>query len=236
MDLSIVIPVYNEEKKISTDLEAALKFFEEQKFEGEIIVVDDGSLDETVRIVQKYVHNYPSAIKLISYQPNKGKGYAVRSGVQNAKGEIIMFADSGNCVPFSESLKGFEILKKDADIAHGSRFLYNSIIVIQRKWYRSLYSFLFRKFINLYAQIPQKLTDTQCGFKMYKHNVAHKLFSQCKTDGFMFDIEIILRAFQLGYSIQEFPIEWTVDHDSRVNLKRTLFRILQELAKIKKQL
>lgn len=237
MDLSIVIPVLNEEKKIAQDIHSALDFFERQKLQGEVIVVDDGSVDETAVIARRLSTDFSEEIKLISYQPNKGKGYAVKKGIHEATGEFILFADSGSCVPFDDALKGMNLLKQyRADVAHGSRFLPDSKIVIPRKWYRTLFSLLFRKFVTLYSRIPGELTDTQCGFKMYKKEVAHRLYNDCQTEGFMFDIEIILRAKKQGYTIKEFPIEWKTDYDSRIQLSKTFFRMFKELKDIKKRL
>lgn len=233
MDLSIVIPVFNEEQKIAQDIHFALNFFERQKLQGEVVVVDDGSSDNTATIVQGFADDFPGKMKLISYHPNKGKGFAVKEGILEATGELILFADSGSCVPFDDALKGTHLITNESfDIAHGSRFLSKSKIVIPRKWYRSLFSFLFRKFISIYSRIPGRLTDTQCGFKLYKKEVAHKLYKKCKTRGFMFDIEIILLARKYGFTICEFPIEWTTDYDSRIQLSKTFFRMIRELTEI----
>ena len=237
MDLSIVIPVLNEEKKIAQDILLALDFFEQQNIQGEVIVVDDGSSDHTASVVNKYEEDFPEKIKLISYCPNQGKGYAVKKGILEARGRFILFADSGSCVPFTDALKGIDLIKnQNVDIAHGSRHLPESKIIIPRKWHRSLFSFLFRKFISLYSRLPKSLTDTQCGFKVYKKEVAHPLYQQCQTKGFMFDIEIILLAKKEGYIIQEFPIKWTTDYDSRIQLSKTFFRMIRELRDIKQRL
>lgn len=237
MDLSIVIPVLNEEKKVAQDILFALHFLKQQKLQGEIIVVDDGSIDNTADVICRFTADFPGKIRLISYHPNKGKGYAVKKGILDAKGEFILFADSGSCVPFDNALKGIDLIKKNnADLAHGSRFLPESKIIIPRKRHRSLFSFLFRKFVSIYSQLPGGLSDTQCGFKLYKKQVAHQLYSACQTRGFMFDIEIILLAQKYGYTIREFPIEWTTDYDSRIQLSKTFFRMIKELKDIKKHL
>lgn len=237
MDLSIVIPVLNEEKKIAQDIYSALDFFEQQKLQGEVIVADDGSSDKTAGVVRQFSNDFPEKVNLISYRPNKGKGHAVKKGILAASGDIILFADSGTCVPYPDALRGIDLINnKTTDIAHGSRLLPESVIVVPRKWHRRIFSFLFRKFISIYSQLPKGLTDTQCGFKMYKKEVARNLYRKCETEGFMFDIEIILLAKKQGYTIKEFPIEWTTDYDSRIQLSKTFLRMFKELKNIKKRL
>lgn len=237
MDLSIVIPVYNEGRKIAFDLDVAIQFLEEQKLSGEIIVVDDGSTDNSADVVKDYSVKHPGIICLINYHPNKGKGYAVKAGILKACGKIILFIDSGNCIPYSELIKGLESIGNNyTDIAHGSRHLKESEILIRPKFYRTVFSFLFLKFIRFYMNVPEHLTDTQCGLKMYRKDVAHVLFKQCQTDGFLFDIEVILLAGHNGYRIKEFPIKWTSDRDSRLKILTAFFRSIKEIKSIKRHI
>lgn len=236
MDLSVVIPIYNEQSKIGNDIDAALAFFIKQQLQGEIIVVNDGSEDQSIEVVQKKVDDHPKEVQLISYHPNRGKGFALKKGILAASGNLIMFADSGNCVPLADARKGFELINSnEADIAHGSRHLSQSVIVFPRKWYRILFSYLFRKIIKKHFSIPREFTDTQCGFKVYKKEMAYQLYDQLQTEGFMFDIEIILLAQQYGYQIKEFPITWRTDYDSRIQISKNLTKIVQELRVIKKR-
>jgi len=237
MDLSIVIPALNESKKIARDIEMAAMFLEGNNFEGEIIVVDDGSTDGTCEVA-KSVKVPPSiTLKVIRYQQNRGKGYAVRTGIKETSGEYVMFADSGCCVPYGNALQGLEMLKDGTcDIAHGSRKLIESDIQQDQPWRRRISSRLFKWLINKLLQIPRGLTDTQCGFKIYKGDVARQLYDQCISDGFMFDIEIILRAQKRGYRIEEFPIEWVCDPDSRLSLSRVPWPVISELRAIKRAL
>jgi len=237
MDISIVIPALNESTKIAFDVEMAAAFLEGNNFQGEIIVIDDGSTDGTSKVA-KSVKVPPSiTLKVIRNEQHCGKGYAVRAGIKETSGEYVMFADSGYCVPYGNVLLGLEMLKDGScDIAHGSRKLIESDIQQGQPWRRQISSRLFKWLIKKLLQIPADLTDTQCGFKIYKGDVARELYSQCISDGFMFDIEIILRAQKQGYRIKEFPIEWTCDIDSRLKLMRTPWPVISELRAIKRAL
>lgn len=229
-DLSIVIPAYNEEKKIVKDIEAVYKFFNENSFNGELVIVDDGSSDDTKKIVQSQIKNYPN-LKLVDYGENKGKGYALRKGMVEAQGKYILFADSGLCVPFKCALQGIELLKDGSDIAIGSRRGKNneSTIVIQQPLYRRAGSKVFYFLIKAINLIPKGIYDTQCGFKLFKKEAAHKIYSECFTDGFMIDIESLRRAVKLNYKVTPFSIEWSNDPDTRYN---PLFGSFQNLLQI----
>ncbi|MFC1543284.1 glycosyltransferase [Candidatus Neomarinimicrobiota bacterium] len=237
MDLSIVIPAFEESGKIARDIEAAAAFIEGENLTGEIIVVDDGSQDNTTAAAE--ATNVPVGVHLnvIRYDTNRGKGYAIRTGMAASQGDYVMFADSGNCVPYENTLRGLEILKSGScELAHGSRKLAESNIHQAQAWHRRILSRIFHRLMIWILKVPAELTDTQGGFKLYLGNVARKLYGACVTDGFMFDIEIILRAKRTGYRIREFPIEWTSDLDSRLALKRNAAPILAEILALKRTL
>jgi len=237
MDLSIVIPALNESTKIARDVEMAAEFLDGNNFQGEIIVVDDGSADNTAQVAESVKVPPGMRLSVIRYQQHRGKGYAVRTGIKQTSGEYVMFADSGYCVPYGNALQGLEMLRDETcDIAHGSRKLKMSDIRRDQPWRRRISSRLFKWFIHKLLQMPPSLTDTQCGFKIYKGKVARQLYSQCISDGFMFDVEIILRAQKQGYKIREFPIEWVCDLDSRLRLSRTPWPVIWELRAIKRAL
>ena len=237
MKLSIVIPAFNESGKIGRDVESACEFLQKNGFDGEIIVADDGSNDTTADAAQKASDKCGNqvGIRIIRNQQHHGKGYAVRSGIMQSTGDYVMFADSGSCVPLDNILRGLELLKSGkCDIAHGSRRLAGTHLIKDQGVYRHICSTIFHWFVIRIMKIPVELTDTQCGFKIYRGDVARLLYGQCITDGFMFDIEIILRAISRHYRIAEFPIDWSCDLDSRLSPTRSFGRIFSELLKIKK--
>jgi glycosyltransferase involved in cell wall biosynthesis len=235
MQLSIVIPVYEEVTKIQMDILAAAAFLVKNKIAGEIIVVDDGSHDETTSVAQNTQINASILFKVIHYDQHRGKGHAIKTGITCSRGNFVLFIDSGSCIPYHNILLGLNLLLENrCDIAHASRTLPESQIVRPHLQSRRLSSWLFRKFITLVMGIPSYLTDTQCGLKIYNGNIGRELYQACMTDGFMFDIEIILRAVKRGYRIQEFPIEWTADLDSRLLLSRMPGRVIAELYQIRK--
>ena len=239
MDLSIVIPAFEESNKIARDIEAATAFLKDNHFTGQIIVVDDGSKDNTAEVVNNAVRSSPPGIelKVERYSHHRGKGYAVRKGIEQTSGEYVMFADSGCCVPYEDTLRGLELIKSGAcDIAHGSRKMRGCHIEKAQSLYRRICSKMFHWFVIHDMKIPAEFTDTQCGFKIYRGDVARHLYGECITDGFTFDIEIIMRAQKEGYHIKEFPIDWTCDPDSRLSPTRSSWRVLSELLKIRRVL
>ncbi|MHC4397041.1 MAG: glycosyltransferase [Planctomycetota bacterium] len=237
MDISIVIPAFNESKKIAGDIQAASVFLENNNLTGEIIVVDDDSEDNTAEVAKNVEVSPRTSLKVEHYTPHRGKGYAVRTGIKATCGKYVVFADSGCCVPYENVLPGLELIKSgQCDIAHGSRRMGGCRIQKKQSLYRGICSAMFRRFVICNMKIPAEFTDTQCGFKIYNGNIARQLYSECITDGFTFDIEIIMRAQKEGYRIKEFPIEWTCDRDSRVSAARSLRQVLSELKTIKRAL
>jgi dolichyl-phosphate beta-glucosyltransferase len=237
MDLSIVIPAFREGHKIRHDVEAAAAFLVNQGLRGEIIVVDDGSPDDT-RTVAAAVELPPGVERqILHYVPNRGKGYAVRTGVSASRGDFVLFADAGLCIPFSSTLTGIDLIRSGrCEIAHGSRKLPESLHLRRQRLSRRILSWGFRKVVGLFMGVPRELTDTQCGFKVYRGDVARKLYGQCLCDGFMFDMEILLRALKAGYRVCEFPVEWRCDLDTRLSPSRSAGRTFMELRTIKRTL
>ncbi|MFW6129193.1 MAG: glycosyltransferase [Candidatus Aminicenantaceae bacterium] len=235
MDISIVIPAYNESKKIGIDIKAAAQFIKNNKLDGEIIVVDDGSQDSTAPVARSTPISSSVKLKVLRFEKNLGKGMAVKTGIINSSGDVVLFADSGVCVPFSSSLAIInKINSGEFDIALGSRKLKESKIIRNRSWKRRLLSWLFRTVAILFLGMPRNISDSQCGFKLYKGNTARKLFQKMKTTGYLFELEILLRALKSGYRIKEFPVEWTCDLDTRLHPGREAFSLFREFFKVRK--
>jgi dolichyl-phosphate beta-glucosyltransferase len=237
MDLSIVIPAFEESKKIARDVAEAAGFLQAHDLTGQIIIVDDGSKDNTAETAKNATLSDNTQLDVIRYEKHRGKGYAVRTGIKQSSGDYVMFADSGSCVPYEDTLRGLELLRSDAcDIAHGSRKMQGCHIEKTQSLYRRACSAIFHWFVIHDMRIPAEFTDTQCGFKMYKGDVARHLYGEAITDGFTFDIEIIMRAQKEGYRIREFPIDWTCDRDSRLSPTRSSWQVLSELLRIRQML
>ncbi len=233
--LSIVIPVLNERDKIRDDIKAATDFLQMHNIRGEIIIVDDGSTDDTVLQARSMLPYKDAAVLILEMGENRGKGFAIRQGVAASAGKMILFADSGHCVPFAAALPGMDMISRgERQIVIASRKLAQSVIVIPQSLQRRISSWLFRIFTVVFMRVPTEIKDTQCGFKLFEGDIARDLFAKCRSDGFMLDIELILRARKRGLRIEEVPVQWTCDRDSRLSVHRILPNVLRELWAIKK--
>lgn len=234
MDISIIIPAFNEEKKIGFDVEVAAAFIDEEAVLGEVIVVDDGSTDRTAEEAQNAT--VPSAVKrnIIRLDKNRGKGYAVKTGILASKGDVVLFADSGTCVPYPNALSQIEKIRGgELDIAMASRRLKDTKIHLNRSLKRRLLSSFFRLVARIITGVPNRFSDTQCGFKIYRGEIARELFGKCKTTGFLFELEVLLRALKRGYRIEEFPVEWTCDLDTRLRPGSDATKVLKEMFQVR---
>ena len=167
---------------------------------------------------------------------NYGKGRAVRTGVLKSRGDYVLFADSGVCVPFADVLSGLDMIRSGhCQIAHGSRKLSGCHILRPQSVYRKICSRLFHWFLIHDIKLLGNLTDTQCGFKVYSGPVARELYAESRIDRFMFDIEIILLALARGYAIREFAVDWTCDPDSRLKPAKEAFDVFRDVIKLKRQ-
>ena len=231
-DLSIVIPAYAESAKIEADIRAAHAFVREERISAEVIVVDDGSPDDTAERARQLRSEFGD-LRVLSYTPNRGKGHALRYGMCRTRGRNVLFADAGLCVPYSIAKIALAMLDmRMCDIAHGSRRMRGSVKRAQ-PLYRQIGSRVFGVLIHTVMGIPLYISDTQCGFKAYRGDVARDLYAQTFTDGFMFDTEIIMRALADRYTILEFPVVWHNDADTRFNPRTGSVRILRELLAIR---
>ena len=231
--LSIVIPAFNEEKKIHDDLTQIYDYFSKQDYIFEVIVVDDGSRDKTCELAKSFETRFQN-LKCIHYAQNRGKGYALKEGILQAKGEFVLFADAGTCVPFQEVEKGLSLLLDGYDAAFGSRALAGSLVIRSQPLYRRLGAWMFGLVIRWFMGIDW-IKDTQCGFKIFRLQAAKKIFKKNRINGFMFDVETIWNARKMGFRTVEFPVIWKNDPDTKFNPLTGSVRNLIELVKIKWQ-
>ncbi len=233
MDLTIVIPALNERQKIVRDITAAAAFLRTSKLRGEIIVVADGSTDDTIAVAEALRGDVPE-LTILPYTARRGKGAAISRGVAAAEGIVTLFADAGLCVPYEDSALGLSMIRSGSvDIAHGNRGLPDTVIVKPQPLFRRLGSKYFRMFIHAIMGIPRDIRDTQCGFKLYRTDVAKELYADLFTPGFMFDIEIILRALRRNYRIGNFAVHWSNDEDTRYDPVRGTIENLWALVVIR---
>jgi len=226
MNLSIVIPCFNEEKRITQTLSKISSYLKNKGINYEIILVDDGSKDKTLSCVEGFDN-----IIILKNERNRGKGYSVRRGVLEAKGEYILFSDADLSTPIEE-LERFLKEIGENDIVIGSRASAESKIIIHQPWWREKMGKVFNILINLF--IINGFKDTQCGFKLFRKEPAKKIFSLSKINGFAFDVEVILIAKRLGYRIKDLPVTWINSRESKVNPIIAPIKMIIELIKIKR--
>lgn len=231
-DLSIIIPAYNEEKKIEKDIREAFSYCKKAKLKAEVIVSTDGVTDKTNNIVEKLQKEFRE-LKLLAEEGKIGKGTAIKKGVKIATGKYIMFADAGLCVPYKFIKDGIGKIEEGYDCALASRVSRKSIITKPQPLYRKTGSMIFGFLVRNMIGIPRDIKDTQCGFKMYKKAVARKLFTDLHTERFMFDIELILRAKKEKYKMVQFPVQWSNDADTKFNPVTGSLTNIKDLLKIK---
>jgi len=230
MYLSLIIPAYNEEKRLSNTLFEIDKYLREQNYDYEIIVVNDGSKDKTTEIVKNLIPKIKN-LRLIDNKINRGKGYVVKQGMLEAKGEYRIFTDADNSTPIDQIEKMWSGFKKGYDIVIGSRDIKGAVIANPQSWIRRRLGDAF----NLLVQIILGLWgiwDTQCGFKGFTKEAAKNIFEKCKVSHFAFDPEILVLGKKLGYKIKEIPIVWINAPDSKVKVK-SIIKMAIDLLKIR---
>lgn len=232
-DLSIIIPAYNEEERIQPTLESYSKELEKMRLNYELLVIDDGSTDGTVALVELLKETIPH-LRLLVCPQNKGKGAAVKEGMLHAVGAIRVMVDADGSIQASELPKLLSpILEGQVDISIGSRYVEGAIISIPQPWFRKKWS----RFANVVIQkiLLPGIVDTQCGFKAFRDSVAETVFEYTATSGWSFDLEALAFAQLQGFQIQEVPICWADDARSKGHIKQ-LPRTIAELFRIKKKI
>ena len=234
VDLSIIVPAYNEELRIPPTLERLHAYLSTQPMRYEIVVVDDGSKDHTCRVVEAHAGRIPN-LRLVRQMPNKGKGAAVRLGMLAARGQIRVMCDADCSMP-PEQLPRLlaPIINCKAEISIGSRYADGAKTDVKQPFYRVLWSRLANKVIQ--RSLVPGIRDTQCGFKAFTAETARDLFRRAKIDGWAFDLEILALARRRGYEIAEVGVEWKDDNRSRVNPLKDMWKVIREAMIIRRNL
>lgn len=232
--LSVIIPAYNEAKRLPLTLIDIDKHLSTGDFSYEILVVNDGSKDGTAEIVKRFSHLVKN-LRLIDNKQNHGKGWVVRQGMLEAKGKIRLFTDADNSTSVDQFAKMTPYLsvhsgKADYDAVIGSRDVSGAKLVPPQPWYKRLGGDMGNLVIQ--ALLLPGMWDTQCGFKAFTEEAAKKIFSQTKIDRFAFDVEALTLAKAMGYKIKEIPVTWVNDPFSHVKLS-SYIQFLLEVVKIK---
>jgi dolichyl-phosphate beta-glucosyltransferase len=228
--ISIIVPAYNEEQRLGATIKRILAYFDEQDKPYEVLIVDDGSTDGTAALI-KTMACWPQ-VKFLTYQPNRGKGHAVRYGMLRAQGERLLFSDADLATPIEEIEKLAAKLDEGYDVAIGSRDMKESELVRRQSWLREHGGKTFNWMVQRIA-VPG-IHDTQCGFKLFTRSAALAIFSRCKVDHFAFDVEMLYIAIQIfGYRVAETPVRWAHQEGSKVVFWRDAIRMSKTLFNIR---
>lgn len=235
--LSIVIPAYNEEKRLPATLERIAEYLSTRDLSYEVLIVDDGSRDTTRDVARDFASSH-SWVRLVQYDDdrgnpvNRGKGYAIRQGVLASAGRDVLFSDADLSTPIEEMEKLLPpIARGECDIAIASRALPESDLAIHQPFYREWMGRTFNKIVQ--RIIGTSILDTQCGFKAFQGDAARRLFALAHIDGFGFDTEIIYLARKLGYRVEEIGVIWRHKDDSRVNPILAPISMLSEVVEVR---
>ena len=224
--LSIIIPAYNEEKRIAPTLAAFDDHLSALGLRYEILVVDDGSADGTVELVRRIASERP-AISCLPTRPNRGKGHAVRAGMLSARGRIRVMVDADGSIPPDQlPLVTVPLLAGSADVAIGSRYVTGARVAERQPLWRRAWSRLVNRVVQ--NSLVPGVRDTQCGFKAFTAESAVAIFQRCRIDGWAFDLEALALAHRLGARVVEVGVTWQDDARSRVNPVKDLIKVIRE--------
>lgn len=227
---SIIIPAYNEAARLGATLDRVHAYVTEQHWNIEIIVVNDGSRDQTPEIIDDYAKRNP-ALRRIDNPGNHGKGYSVRSGMLNASGEVLLFSDADLASPIEEANKLFAALDSGADVAIGSRWLRPELQTRRQSLLRQLYGRIFNLALRILLGLNFK--DTQCGFKAFTRTAAQKIFPRQRIERWGFDPELLYLARREKLKIVEVPVLWSDQQGTRISPLRDGLRMFTEVLKIR---
>jgi len=231
-ELTVVIPVYNEEHRVGTTLREGLTFLRAQHLSAEVLAVDDGSTDDSVKIIRSFQPRTGRnvALKVLKHGHNRGKGAAVRTGMLASRGHFALYLDADNSTPLSEYAK-IRPLLKTFDVVVGSRAVDRSQVKVRQPFYREAMGRTFNLMVQALA-VPG-IQDTQCGFKAFRGEPARRIFARQTIERFGFDPEILFIARRLGCRLTEVQVKWVNSPDSKVHVFRDSTRMLLELLTIR---
>lgn len=228
--LSVVIPAYNEEKRLPKTLREIDQYLSRQDYSYEIIVVSDGSKDKTVEVVKRLISEVRH-LRVIDRRENRGKGYSVKEGMLAAQGQYRLFTDADNSTSIDQVEKMWPFFKQGYEVVIGSRDIKGAVIAVPQMWWRrrlgDIFNLLVQAIVGLWG-----IWDTQCGFKGLTAEAAEKIFPKVKIERFAFDPEILIIAKGLGYRIKEVPVTWINDAESKVKFI-WMVQMLIDLLKIR---
>jgi len=227
---SIVIPAYNEGERLGATLEKVLGYVRSQGWNAEVIVVNDGSRDNTAELVRAFAAK-DSILRLVENPGNRGKGYAVRNGMLNARGEIVVFSDADLSSPIEEMPKLLASLAAGADIAIGSRWLQADLQTQRQSLHRQLFGRIFNGLNRMILGL--KFKDTQCGFKAFTRSAAQTILPLQRIERWGFDPEILFLARKFGFRVEEIPVRWGHVGGTRINPVMDGARMFQEMVRIR---
>ncbi len=231
MYLSIVIPAYNEEKRIKATLLRIYGFLRTKDYNYEIIIVDDGSTDKSVLEVQQSQLFKEGNLRVIKNRKNTGKGFSVKRGILASKGDYVLFSDADLSTPIEELDKLFGYINDGYDIIIGSRGKKDSDVKVHQPWHREKMGKIFNVFVK--SMLFKEFNDTQCGFKLFKGDIAREIAQLLKFNGFSFDVEMIYLARKKGYNLKEIGVVWENSPKSKVKVIGSSFNMFLDLFKIK---
>jgi glycosyltransferase involved in cell wall biosynthesis len=233
--LSIVVPAYNEGARLVKSLRTIVTYLGEYGADSELIVVDDGSTDETATMARAELADSGQVrTSVISYQSNLGKGRAVRLGLLASRGEIALFTDADLSTPITETPKLIEpISRGECDLAFGSRALDRSLIGVHQPWRREQGGRVFNLAVRLATGLP--FWDTQCGFKAFRMSACRPIIEGATIDRFGFDVELLYVAYRAGLRLKEIPVRWDHAEGSKVNVATDSYKMLSEVGRIRQQ-
>jgi glycosyltransferase involved in cell wall biosynthesis len=215
-DLSIIIPAYNEEQRLPPTLERIAAYVRSANHTVEVIVVDDGSKDKTISVGESFGSLIPG-LRVVSNGQNRGKGYSVRHGMQEARGDVVLFTDADLSAPIEEVEKLLPAMK-DHEVAIGSRAVDRSLITEHESAFREFAGIIFNKIVRVILWLP--FVDTQCGFKAFRRVPCKIIFEQQTIERFGFDPELLYLARHHGLRATEIPVRWGHSHATKVSMMR----------------